>query len=187
MATAGFSISAKGAAQFIALSKELRKAGRGDLRKALQVRITAAGKPVVADVRSVVTSLQVKSSHGGGGGQRRAHAVGRTSTERAKASAARRKTGLRRTIAGATKLEITARGVRIIVRKDALPPSQQSLPRHLDSVQGWRHPVFGNREAWVTQRGATWFASTIQRHAPEFRRAVLTAVDDIQRRIEKGS
>lgn len=166
----GLTGSAQGALQLKALSGRLRKAGRGDLRKKLRDQIKKAGRPVVAEVRTAISTLQVTS--------------GGAISGRVRGRAQQRQPGLRRAIAAATKLEITVNGVRVVVRKNALPEDQQSLPRNLDKATGWRHPVFGNTDRWVSQRGGPWFAVTIHRSAPTFRRAIVQAMDDITRDIE---
>lgn len=185
MPPAKFSVSAQGYAQYRELAKKLRAAGRRDLRKQLRTRITDAGKPVVEDVRNAVLAVKTTSTRGGGTKQRREFNVGRATTERAKKSASRRRSGLRRSIASATKLQITARGVRFVVNSNALPVDQRHLPRHLDSAKGWRHPVFGDRHNWVHQQGQPWFGATIKRKAPAFRQAILKAMDDVRAELEK--
>jgi len=185
MAHAKFSVSAQGYAQYRELAKKLRAAGRGDLRKKLRARMTEAGKPIVDDVRAAVQAIPITSTRGGGSAQRRKFNVVRATTERAKRSAFKRHSGLRRSIASATKLQITAKGVRFVVNSNALPEKQQSLPRHLDSAKGWRHPVFGDRHNWVHQQGRPYFASTIKRKAPAFRQAIIKAMDDIRAELEK--
>lgn len=41
-------------------------------------------------------------------------------------------------------------------------PDEWYLPRGLDlSEKGWRHPVYGNMDIWVHQRGGSWFRETI--------------------------
>ena len=183
MPPAGISISATGYKQYRELAKKLRQAGRKDLRKKLRKRIADAGKPVLDEVKAAVRNLPV-TSHGGGGKQRTAFNVARASTERAKAAAARRGAGLRATIASATRLQITAKGVRFAVNSNRFPAEQRTLPRHLDSQKGWRHPVFGDRETWVHQRGRPYFAATIKKRAPAFRRAVLDAMDEIAKELD---
>jgi hypothetical protein len=180
MADFGVSISAQGARELKELSKKLRQ--KKELRKKLRSAIAAAGKPVVADVKQAVLALNV-TSHGGGSAQRRSFAVSKAKTARAKTSAAKRSAGLRHTIASATNVQITAKGIRIRVSGSKLPPDQQSLPRHLDSSKGWRHPTFG-RSPWVNQKGGPYFASTIKKKAPAFRRAVLNAMDEIAKDID---
>lgn len=100
--------------------------------------------------------------------------------------AARRPHGLRESVARATKLQTTVKGVRFVINASQLPESQRSLPRHLDSPKGWRHPVFGNTDNWVHQEGRPYFAATISRRAPAFRRAALDAIDETNRKIEGG-
>lgn len=183
MPPAGFSISATGYQVYRDLAKKLRGAARKDLRAKLRKQITQAGRPVVDEVRAAVRNLPV-TSRGGGAKQRRAFNVERATTSRAKASAGRRGSGLRDVIAKATKLQITAKGVRFVVASAQLPPDQRSLPRHLDSEKGWRHPVFGDRNVWVHQQGRPYFGATIKKRAPVFRKAILAAIDETNRELE---
>lgn len=186
------------------LAKKLRAAGRTDLRRNLRKTIADAGKPVLDEVKTAVRDLRVTSqavgskhfghndsSHGGGTGQRRQHrvskakATARASLEKAQERARRRGAGLRESVAAATKLQITAKGVRFVVSSAQLPEGQQSLPRHLDSAKGWRHPVFGNREVWVAERGGPWFAETLKKRAPEFRATIVDAMEQTKADLEK--
>lgn len=51
-----------------------------------------------------------------------------------------------------------------------------------------RHPVFGNREVWVTQQVKPgWFTDPLQKRAPAIQRDIRQAMSDIARRIEKGT
>lgn len=184
MPPVGIGVKVANAQAYRQLAKDLRKAGRTDLRKALRKRIAEAGKPVLDDVKAAVRDLPV-TSRGGGTSQRRKYNVGRATTDRAKTSAARRHAGLRATIASATKLQITAKGVRFVVQSSKLPADQQSLPRHLDSEKGWRHPVFGDRDVWVHQQGRPYFAVTIKKKGPAFRAAILEGMEEIRRQIER--
>lgn len=178
------SLAATNVSAYRQLAKDLRKAGKTDLRKQLRKKITDAGRPVLDDVRSAVRDLPV-TSRGGGGKQRLGYNVERATTARAKTSAGRRGSGLRQTIAAATKLQVTARGVRFVVQSSKLPPDQRTLPRHLDSEKGWRHPVFGDREEWVHQRGRPYFAVTIKKRASAFRKAIVEAMEQIRRDLER--
>lgn len=177
--------SDQAARQWRDLSKKLRAAKATDLRKNLRKTIAEAGKPVLADVQDAVRSLPISSSHGGGQGQRRAHNVTRVRSDRSKERAARRGGGLRSTVASATKLQITAKGVRFIVDSKRLPVSQRNLPKRLDAERGWRHPVFGNREVWVAQHGGPWFGATIKQKAPAFRAAVVKGMEETRQALEK--
>jgi hypothetical protein len=186
------------------VAKKLRKAGQVDLRKNLRQRISSAGAPVVEEVKQAVRDLQVTSTkvggkklrhaaagtHGGGAGQRRkervsqAKATAKVGLEKARERAARRGAGLRETIAAGVRLQITAKGVRIIASSDRLPEKQKTLVRRLDSDKGWRHPVFGDREVWVHQRGGPWFAETIKKRAPDFRAAIVEAMEETKKQLD---
>lgn len=187
------SLSLQGAYEWKQLSKKLKGAAQRDMRAALRKRIQEAGQPVLAEVKDAARTVPVTSDRGGGTSRRRTYnsvRAGRRARKAGKnvqaaaARAARRKAGLRDTVAGATKLQITNRGVRFFVDSSAMPESQRTLPRHLDSPKGWRHPVFGNRASWVHQQGKPWFAATIQKRAPKFRQSVLDAMDDVKKQIE---
>lgn len=177
------SLAAQNVGQYRALARKLREAGRTDLRKKLRERIAEAGKPVVDEVKRAVESLNVTSARGGGGAQRAKFKAGKARTEKARDRLLRKGRGLRREVAAATRIQTTTKGVRIIVASNRLPEDQQTLPRHLDSTKGWRHPVFGG-DVWVRQKGGPWFASTIKKRAPAFRQAIVRAMDDIQKQIE---
>lgn len=195
------SLAAQNVDEWRRTAAALRKAGtKGQgLRRQLRSEINDAAKPVLLETQEAVRSLRVTSetrslsinqvagpparSHGGGRGQRRKHAVSRARTERAAKAVARRPHSLREAAARATKLQQTVKGVRFVVRGNLMPPGQESLPRHLDSEKGWRHPFFGNKEVWFTEKGGPWFGATIKKKAPEFRRAVLQAVDKVKREL----
>lgn len=166
------------------VASELRRAGATDLRKNLRKRVQDAGKPVLQEVQEAVRTLHVTSSHGGGQKQRQRYRANRARTEKTAARALSRSARLRDTVAKATTLQITNRGIRFVTRSGQLPENQRTLPRHLDNPKGWRHPVFGNREVWVSQKGGPWFASTIQRRAPEFRAAIVQAMEETRDAIK---
>lgn len=59
-----------------------------------------------------------------------------------------------------------------------------NAPKRTNRAGGWRHPVFGDRETWVTQHGKEkWFDRALEGHANQYRDAVLQAMDDMARRI----
>lgn len=193
MADARISLSIVGAREWKQLSKNLRGAGNRGMRTALRKRIQEAGQPVLDEVKAAARNIPVTSEGGGGTNRRRTFnslQAGRRAAKRGKdigkaaARGGRRSAGLRTSIAAATKLQITARGIRFVVASANLPESQRTLPRHLDSPKGWRHPVFGNREHWVHQQGKPYFASTISKRAPAFRQSILDAMEDVKNQIE---
>jgi len=200
------SLSAQGVDEWRALANKLRK--KKEFRKKLRDQITAAGKPIVGEVQEAVLKVQTVTSHKsskekrvwvsaaegshGGGTSRRQTTLAMQAGRRARKSkrnvraaikraASRKGLGLRQSIARATKLQVTAKGVRFYVDSSKMPESQRNLPRLLDSEKGWRHPLFGNREDWVDQKGGPYFGSTIKKKAPEFRRAIENAMDEVRR------
>lgn len=191
MANARISFSANGYDEWRRTAKALRKAP-AELRANLRKQIMQAGQPVLDEVKSAARSIPVTSSRGGGTKRRqtysalqagrRAHA-GERDVRQAALRASRRPAGLRARVAAAAKLQVRARGIRFIIDSSNLPESQQSLPRHLDSAKGWRHPVFGNREDWVHQQGRPYFGSTISKRATGFRTAVLKAMGETASKI----
>lgn len=90
--------------------------------------------------------------------------------------------GLRQRVADGVEVVDVKGGSRIQV---SVPDrSQIPIPRGLDSVKGWRHPVFGNKNVWVQQSGAfSWFYDTMQAAprmlVPLQAAAVDTAIDKI--------
>lgn len=192
MASTRLSLSIIGAEDWRKLSRNLRGKANRDFRSQLRKRIADAGRPIVDEVKNAVINLPITGEGGGGTAQRRrynsARAAGRARAagkdiSKAAARGARKKAGLRRTVAGAVKLQITAKGIRIYVDSKNLPENQRTLPRHLDSAKGWRRPTFGH-SPWVHQQGKPYFASTISRKAPQFRAAILEAMEDAKRDIE---
>jgi hypothetical protein len=173
--------------QFRDLSKRLKEKGHGGLRKQLNKAIKDAGAPIVEDVRNAAQGLHSSASHGGGALRRRKYAASRARSERAAANALRRSGGLRRSVAAATKLEATQRGVRFVVRSAQLPPDQRTLPRHMNSEKGTRHPVFGDRDNWVAQRWtpAGYFSKTISQKSHTFRRYIGTQMEIVKKQIEQ--
>lgn len=87
--------------------------------------------------------------------------------------------GLRESIARATTGAIStgskATGVSVTwkVKASRMPNSQRKLAKAFNSAKGWRHPVFGDREDWVTQHGTPYFDTVIKKHQGELRDAVV--------------
>ncbi len=163
-------VSVHGANRLKTLSRDLKAAGAGDLRRELRKEIRQAGKPVVADVRRAVMAVNVSSSRGG--------------TARPD-----RSTGLRARVARATGLSVTARGIRIRVSGRRLGKDAK-LAKYLDASLGrytrWRHPVFGNRKVWAEQKGQPFFFVTIRKHTKDFRKACFDAMDKTADKIARG-
>jgi hypothetical protein len=94
----------------------------------------------------------------------------------------------------ASRMQIQARltgkaaGVKVRARKSGMPRDFANAPKRLNRDAGWRHPVFGNRDVWVSQRGAPgWFDDPMQERQAEFRAAVERAVKGMADRIRGGA
>lgn len=91
-----------------------------------------------------------------------------------------RHSGLRRRIARGTRASVATGGtphVSVVVRmKD---PEEKNIPAYIDRRQGWRHPVFGNRNVWVRQEsGISWFKETMQDGKKETRSRLIRVIND---------
>ena len=92
-------------------------------------------------------------------------------------------TGLRQRLAGGVKVQVmtgnTRIGVALVASAAGLPPEQKSLVRAYGRPGGWRHPVRGNTDVWVTQVGRPgWPRTTVQAHRDEMTRAVTAAMQE---------
>ena len=147
------------------LAVQLKQAGARDLRLAMNRRLRAAARPVVADIRAAYLAVPDVSDARREGAQARA------------------------TVAKAVRLEIRSSAarahIRFVVDSRKLPPDMKPLPASWEKRRGWRHPVFADpgrtREDWVwvhQEIPARPFRPTIYRHADDFRRACLDAMAD---------
>jgi hypothetical protein len=145
-------------AQYQRLSRALREASRGDLQRELRREIRKAGQPALAAARSAALGVDMSGGPSGS-------------------------TGLRGRIAKATKLSVTAGGIRFRVQDRQVDPQHGETLVLGSEGKPWRHPVYGNREAWVSQVGEPWFYVTLRAHAPAFRRAAVRAMHRIMDKI----
>jgi hypothetical protein len=104
-------------------------------------------------------------------------AIAGAKTDRMVKSAANKSHSLRATISRNVKVSVTAKGVKFVLPKELI--EKWEFPgRDLDRSIGWRHPVFGDKETWVTEHGNPWWANTLNDSTPDFRDAVLQAVQE---------
>lgn len=152
-----------GAAELQRLSRQLKEAGRGDLQRKLVRNIRREGDPGLRAVQAKFLGVDVEAtpSRGGGGS-----------------------TGLRARIAAATKLQVTGRGIRYrTIGRQVDPEYGDTLVNGVNNTGPWKHPVFGNRRAWVTQHGQEVFDPTLLGYEPRFRKACLDAMDETAAQI----
>lgn len=181
-----------GAEQLAQLAKRLKAAGpRGKgLEKELRKAVRTGAKPAVVATRAAVKTIPVVGVRASGGRRaREEHHFGRSKAkdEEKRRARAQRASGLRQTIAAAVQLKVVIGSrqprVRIWVDEKRLPEDQRTLPQHLDSKSGWRHPTFG-KKPWVKQYGKPWFETTIRKHLDEVRTTILKSMNDIAKKVE---
>lgn len=143
------------------LRRVARKLQAGaDLQAMASAELNRAAPPVLNRVRSAVRSADFPAvpSRGGAGS-----------------------TGLREHLAASTVTRPLRAGVRFVVAD----PNGQQMARYTDGqLPRWRHPVFGNRRAWVTQRADPWFFVNIRPARPQFAGAVQRAVRRFLQRLQ---
>ena len=83
-----------------------------------------------------------------------------------------------RVAARPVKMSVASGGVRIrYTRTDPRMYEQGRL----------RHPVYGNREVWVTQKiKAGWFSERMLREAPEIRKEMIAVMNRIAEKIARA-
>lgn len=88
--------------------------------------------------------------------------------------------GLRRGIAAGIAVRIVTgkrtNGVRIVAGTNRLPAGRKPMAKAYNT-RSFRHPVFGNRRAWVGQAGRPYFGEVIYRRKADVQRGVLRALD----------
>lgn len=88
-------------------------------------------------------------------------------------------TGLRGRLAAGVRAQPTAgKSVRIVAT--AVDPTETGLPRGMDNgPRGFRHPVYGNRDVWVQQRGGSWFKEPIAEEGDMIERRLTNVLEQM--------
>ncbi|MFF3884025.1 hypothetical protein [Streptomyces sp. NPDC001914] len=143
------------------VSRELRQMDNKEITKRFRKELRAAARPLVPKVQAAIR--EIPSSRG-------------YSAD-----------GLRGNLARATRLEVKTTGKQagVAIRVDGrkMPAHMKSLPAMVEGKKRWRHPVFGNRENWVTQKREPYFYKTVRVAGPASRRAVNRVLDGITKDI----
>ncbi|MFG2054767.1 hypothetical protein ACGFI9_12120 [Micromonospora sp. NPDC048930] len=183
-------VKVEGGEKFRRAAQLCREADRTDLRRELMRGMRAAGQEILDDQRAEVRGLRVSGRRFYGYGVKRV--TGDDGTVRqvqVRYRPNKRSTGLRDRVARSLALELKSTGkarVRFIAKPEKLPAGQQNMPRNLDKPKGWRHPVFGDTEMWVTQVGGSWFWPPIQKGIRTFRQRIDEAITAVVNKIERG-
>jgi len=86
-----------------------------------------------------------------------------------------------------TEARLTGRstGAKVKVKRKGMPRGFEHAAKRTNR-QNWRHPVFGNRNVWVTQIGRPrWFDDAMRANAAQWRRAIADAMNHTAERIAR--
>lgn len=91
-------------------------------------------------------------------------------------------TGLRAKVAAGVHVERQGTGgVRV---QTSMPTrSEGIIPRGLDRVKGWRHPLFGDKDHWFSNPGYDWFISTFSNAEKAIERDLTSVLERAARDI----
>jgi len=157
------------------ISKALRNHADGKrLRKELAAELKEAAAPMVPLVQAAWRSAP--------------------SEGHARSSRARRgQPDLRELLARSTWVQarLTGKEAGVRIRSDGrrMPDRFKALPGYAEGIRRrpWRHPVFGDRETWVTQKPFPRFYEAVQPDEAQARRKCVAAVDKVFDQIERAT
>lgn len=171
MATASLEMKVSGADRFRALSRQIKTVTRRqELQRKLTKSIRAEGGPALAAVKAAWLTVNVSALP-------------------PSARPSRASTGLRARVAAATGIKVQQRGIKISVNGRRVDPKYPSLPFYLNGfprAKPWRHPVHGNREVWVAQKGQEVFAPTLKEHSKAWWHGCEHAMDEFVDELDRG-
>lgn len=149
------------------LAKVLR-AVSPQLGREMRRAVRAAAKPVMTDMKTTIGGNGM-SVYGGG-----VHAYDGPSGPG----------GITAKMVRSVSLRVSGGRVRIFVRPGAMG-SASKIPAYIDAGQSWRHPIMGNRKAWVSQTGSAsgWFTDTAHQHFPQVSRDVKDVLDEFAAKV----
>lgn len=158
-----FSLGVETHSGLAALVRAIRAEEDGkDLRKELAKNMRDALKPGAAEAKSGIMSMS---------------SAGLRTSPALRSSVARK-------IRPEVKLGGRWSGARVKAFKTKNVRDFPNAPKRLNRAGGWRHPVYGNREVWVQQRGKVdWFDRAFQGREGVYKAAVEQAMEAMARRI----
>lgn len=153
-----------------AVSRALKQHADGkELAKQLRKNLREAARPLVPKVRAAWLSAPSQNQPNVGG------------------------VDLRALLAKATRLEVrtTGKEAGVRVRTDGrkMPSGMRSLPGYAEGIRRrqWRHPVYGRRSTWTTQRPFPRFYAAVRPDEQRARRACEEAVDAVFDKIARSA
>lgn len=147
------------------LAKVLRKVSP-ELGRDMRRAVRTAAKPVITDMKSTIGGNAMTATGSG------VHAYdGPTGPG-----------GITAKMQKNIRLRISGGKVRIFVPAAG---SVGKIAASIDAGKAWRHPVMGNRKAWVSQTGSAsgWFTDTAHQHFPQISRDVKDVLDEFAAKV----
>jgi hypothetical protein len=173
MSGADFSVT--GADQLDALSRSLKAAGNKELPKAMRKRLTAATKPIVQEIRAAALEIPSEGRHSS------AHDSRSAMSKRGNSGS------LRAALARGVQSKVTTSGrdtsVGIKLNASKLPADQRELPKLVEGLKPWRHPLYGDKEHWYPQAAHPFFFRTVRARETAVQREVAQVLTDITNAI----
>jgi hypothetical protein len=99
---------------------------------------------------------------------------------------------LRKLLARSTWVQarLTGKEAGVRVRSDGrrMPNRMKAIPGYAEGIRRrpWRHPVYGNRDVWRTQRPFPRFYAAVQPNEAAARRRVSAAIDAVYDQIRRA-
>jgi hypothetical protein len=147
-----------------AVSRALRQAANGkELRKQLTRELRSEIAPMVAEVKAAWRAVPSRSA----------------------------RPKLRRALVKATRgqVRLTGKEAGIRVRTDGrrMPQGARALPTYAEGTKRpWRHPVYGNRDVWVSQRPFPRFFRAVRPDQARVRQQIEQAVETVFKQIVRA-
>lgn len=97
--------------------------------------------------------------------------------------------GMRSGIARGLKVQVSTSqsrpGVTIVASSSSMPAGKASMVKAWQK-KSFRHPVFGNTDAWATQTGHPYFFRPVSEHRDVVTKAVTDAMEEAARLLAGG-
>jgi hypothetical protein len=162
----------KGANDLRHMADLLRIAHREDLGRRLGKAVKTAGETTLSDLKKSAENIHTRGIRKPDAKHPFIHAVPPK--------------GTRRRIAGSAEIRVSvlSDNPRVQFRIGRGLEDLANLPRRLDEPGTFRHPIMGNREAWVAQTGDPYFWRPIRDNLDTFRARIDEALDETRQMLE---
>jgi len=141
-----------------------------NFKKVVRKRLKTAAEPVVQEVKRAALAIPAQGGEATAGRKKKGQSL-----------------GFRASLANAAISDVnpTKKGailkIRISTTKFLSASGRpRTLPYYMEGrrKRAWRHPVFGNRENWVSQQSHPFLGVTVLPHKKDFANEVVQALDD---------